>query len=275
MGELVMLKLGGSLITDKDRAYTARADVIADIAKQLRRALLRDRPAHVFGLVLGHGSGSFGHAAASLHRTQAGAHGLVGDELDAYWNGYAEVHLRAAQLNSMVMAALHDAAIPSIAFAPSSTVVLKDRAVAGWDLAPLRAAIAAGLVPVVYGDAVLDEVRGGGIISTEQLFVHLAHALGPVRILLAGLEPGVWVDFPKRSELHDELTPGHEIRRQGGLTGSASPDVTGGMHSKVGLMLELVGQVPGLTVQIFSGTGPNAIERALRGERLGTILRAK
>lgn len=55
-------------------------------------------------------------------------------------------------------------------------------------------ALANGILPVVYGDVVFDEVRGGTILSTEDLFQHLAHQLHPERVLLAGLEAGVWAD---------------------------------------------------------------------------------
>ena len=69
MQELVLLKLGGSLITDKTRPYTARLDKLADVATQIARALHADPE---LSLVLGHGSGSFGHTAAKKYKTRDG-----------------------------------------------------------------------------------------------------------------------------------------------------------------------------------------------------------
>jgi isopentenyl phosphate kinase len=57
------------------------------------------------------------------------------------------------------------------------------------------------------------------------------------------------------------------------LGGSAATDVTGGMASKVQQNFDLVKKVPGLEAQIFSGEEPGKLERALAGERLGTVLR--
>jgi len=141
-----------------------------------------------------------------------------------------------------------------------------------WDLGPLRAALQSGLLPVIYGDTAFDAQRGATILSTEELFEHLARELRPARILLAGLEPGVWADFPARTARIERITPGSfpEIRREVGASQGA--DVTGGMESKVRQMLTLVEQIPGLTAQVFSGETPGSIERALRGEVLGTVI---
>jgi isopentenyl phosphate kinase len=56
--ELVFLKLGGSLITDKDTPRSPRRDVLARLAAEILYAH-RQRPQ--MQLVIGHGSGSFGH----------------------------------------------------------------------------------------------------------------------------------------------------------------------------------------------------------------------
>ncbi|MCX6065672.1 MAG: hypothetical protein NT121_07955, partial [Chloroflexi bacterium] len=63
MTELVFLKLGGSLITDKTLPYTPRLDKLADLASQIAAALSTRQ----LSLVLGHGSGSFGHIAAKKY----------------------------------------------------------------------------------------------------------------------------------------------------------------------------------------------------------------
>jgi isopentenyl phosphate kinase len=139
-----------------------------------------------------------------------------------------------------------------------------------WDLAPLIAALANGLLPVIHGDVVFDEIRGGTILSTEDLFAHLARQLHPKRILLAGLEAGVWEDFPVRMRLLGEMTPQFFAQRTSNLGGSAGADVTGGMQAKVAGMLRLVEQVPGLEVLIFSGEEPGNVLRALHGENPGT-----
>jgi isopentenyl phosphate kinase len=135
-------------------------------------------------------------------------------------------------------------------------------------------ALAAGIVPVIYGDVTFDEVRGGTILSTEDLFSHLGRALNPERILLAGLESAVWEDFPARTRKIEAITPQSFAEISGEIGKAVGADVTGGMEDKVTQMLDLVQQNPELKIQIFSGAEPGNIMRALSGETLGTWITA-
>ena len=170
------------------------------------------------------------------------------------------------------MKALDRAALPAIAFPPSASVTALDGRVLAWDLAPLRSALEAGLLPVVYGDVIFDRARGGTILSTEDLFAYLARHLRPQRILLAGLEPGVWADYPTCQQLVAEITPQHLPEVISALSGSTATDVTGGMASKVQQSLDLIQELASLEVQIFSGETPGAVEQALQGASLGTVI---
>ena len=259
----VFLKLGGSLITDKTRPFTPRPDILESLAGQIARAR-RARPE--LRLVLGHGSGSFGHVPASQHRTRSGVSGREA------WEGFSEVWYWASSLNHLVIESLHRAGIPAVSLAPVSAIVGRDGRISSWNLTPLKAALANGLLPVIYGDVIFDRGIGGTILSTEDLFDHLARRLKPQRILLAGLETGVWKDFPKRKNLVEEITPGDFAAWTASLKGSTSADVTGGMQSKVNQMLTLVTDIAGLEVSIFSGEGMDNLCRALLGEAPGTSL---
>jgi len=277
MKELVFLKLGGSLITDKTQPYTPLLDVMDDLALQVGTTL-QTHPN--LRLVLGHGAGSFGHVPASEYHTRDGlppqATPLIHRERDKteedYWKGFAEVWYQASSLNRYVMKALHNAGVRAIALSPSASVIASNGQVSFWETTPIRMALASGIVPVIFGDTVFDEVRGGTILSTEDLFMHLAKALNPERILLAGLESAVWADFPERTKIVEKITPQSFNEIKAGVGKSAAADVTGGMESKVKQMLELVDGNTDLTIQIFSGTEPGNIVRALTGETLGTMI---
>jgi isopentenyl phosphate kinase len=260
---IIFLKLGGSLITDKTRAYTARLDTLADLAGQIASVL----GAHPdLRLVLGHGSGSFGHTAASQFDTRSGV------KSPEDWKGFSEVWFQASALNRLVVMALRQAGLPAITLSPAASITACDGKVAAWDLRPLHQALSNGLLPVIHGDVVFDEGRGGTILSTEELFSHLAPEFHPERILLAGLEEAVWADFPARTHGLAEIVPADLSSQAGGLKGAAGLDVTGGMASKVALMLELVEQNPGLEVLIFSGEKPGNVHLALEGGNPGTRL---
>jgi isopentenyl phosphate kinase len=278
MKELVFLKLGGSLITDKTRPYTPLLDMMDDLALQIVTAI-QSQPD--LRLLIGHGAGSFGHVAAREYKTRDGfprPSPLTHRERDAteanYWKGFAEVWYQASSLNRYVMEALHKAGLRTMALPPSGSVIASDGQVSVWETTPIRMALAAGMAPVIFGDVVFDEVRGGTILSTENLFSYLVKAMAPDRVLLAGLEEAVWEDFPARTRRIERITPASFEEIKHGVGASAAADVTGGMEAKVREMLDLVQENPGLKIHIFSGIQPGNVVRALLGEILGTEISA-
>ena len=263
--ELVFLKLGGSLITDKNSARTARKEVLDRLAEELAQ-VFREHPG--FQLLLGHGSGSFGHIPAKAYNTRMGVSNA------REWEGFAEVWKEAAALNHLVIDALAAAGMPAIALPASAGLISTDGQVDTWDIEPIRLSLQAGLLPVIYGDVVFDRRRGGTIFSTEDLFVYLAPRLKPSAIFLAGIEPGVWADFPTCKQLVRRITPNSVQTILEGLRESAGIDVTGGMASKVREMVSLVERLPDLKVEIFSGMQTGNIQRVLCGKEAGTRITA-
>jgi isopentenyl phosphate kinase len=256
---MIFLKLGGSLITDKAKPETPRRALLRRLAGEIGQAWIElGQPP----LLLGHGSGSFGHPVAHKHQTHLGVSGSEA------WRGFAEVWAAAACLNHLVMQALQEADLPAIAFPPSASAICQDGMLRNLAIEPLRQAIQAGLLPVIYGDVAFDSARGGCILSTESVFGYLAPYLHPTRILLAGLVPGVLSATAKRGRplatLRSRDLPAIE------LSGAPQIDVTGGMAEKVRWALALAKAYPETEVRIFSAKRKNALLRALRGYALGT-----
>jgi isopentenyl phosphate kinase len=256
--ERVFVKLGGSLITDKTRPETPRHDVIARLAAELRQAF-KARPD--LSLLLGHGSGSFGHWQASRYGTRSGVRGRDG------WIGFAQVAASAARLNRIVTDMLLDAGLPVLGIRPSASALCRDGVLVRLETAPIRRALEQGLIPLVHGDVALDEVRGGTIVSTEELMVYLTGEFRPGRILLLGETAGVLSGDANSSGREGSIIPyitPHNIEIvASSLGGSRGPDVTGGMVSKVHQMLDLVQKSAGLQVHILSGLEPGLLTRVL------------
>lgn len=260
---LCFVKLGGSLITDKKIAHTPKLETIKRLAEEIA-TVLRAQPD--LRLVIGHGSGSFGHMAASRHGTQNGV------RTSAEWQGFAEVWYEARALNQIVVESLHQAGIPVMAFPASACALSENKRLMRWDIQPLQRALSANLVPLLNGDVGFDLLNGGTILSTEDLFCYLARTLKPERILLAGMDEGVWEDFPTSTRLISQVTPEIFTQLNKGIQGSLSVDVTGGMFQKVNLMTELVEDKIIREAIIFSGAIPGNLQKVLSGERIGTSI---
>lgn len=258
MSELVFLKLGGSLLTDKTRPQALRADVLARLAAEIAAAL-HLRPG--LQLLLGHGSGSFGHVTAHKHGTRAGVSSLQ------QWRGYAEVARVAAELNRLVVDALWDAGVPALRLQPSASALCHDGELIGMDERPLIAALTHGLAPVVHGDVSLDDVRGGTIVSTEQIFRWLAPRLSPRRVILVGEVEGVLTANPVNgypTQVIPKITPGTLPNLAQALGGARGVDVTGGMIAKVQEMLALIKATSSMhSAQVISGLKPGLMQDVL------------
>ena len=270
MNELVFVKLGGSVITDKTRAETARPDVIAKLARQIASALAERAGLR---LVLGHGSGSFGHMVARRYGTREGVHGA-----DA-WRGFAEVSRVAARLNRIVMDLLENAGVPAWSLQPSASALCEGGVLKSLELAPVIQALEHRLVPVLYGDVALDGCQGGTIVSTEQIFAYLALRLVPDRVILVGTVDGVFDADPLTEPVArriPEISAENWASVRALLGGSHGTDVTGGMLAKAEEMVGLARQLPGLEIQLISGESVDALEMALLSppeSRQGTTIR--
>ncbi len=248
---LIFLKLGGSLITDKTGVEAARPAVLARLAGEIQQA----RQANPgLRLLLGHGSGSFGHVAGAKYGTRQGVHTPQG------WRGFAEVSAAALRLNRLVTEALLAAGIPAVSLPPRASVMCADGRITSMATPPIQAALAAGLLPVIHGDVAFDTMRGGTIVSTEELLAALAPKLRPAWLLLAGETEGV---LDLAGEVIPRITPESLPQVEAALGGSRGTDVTGGMAAKVRDMLALVTEQPALRIRIFSGLRPGALRRLL------------
>lgn len=258
---LTFLKLGGSLITDKDQPETALIDQIDSLLIQIaewRSANPTD------WLLLGHGSGSFGHVAAAQYGTRQG----IKRREDAL--GYQRVWYSARKLNQIIVEQSQSLSLPLIVFPPSACITSDDHEIKTWNLKPISQSFEMGLIPLIYGDVVSDLTLGGTILSTEDLFVHLSHSLRPDRILLSGRVDGVYADYPSNQDLLPHISAHSDASEF--LRGSASQDVTGGMLTKVQSMQALCREIPSLSIQIFSAVSPGALRLALDGAAIGTII---
>ncbi|MGB7342266.1 MAG: isopentenyl phosphate kinase [Phototrophicaceae bacterium] len=254
---VTLLKLGGSLITDKTQEATLRPQVLNRLAQEINQAYQAiDLP-----LLIGHGSGSFGHFEAKRHDTIKGVKTLE------QWAGFASVGRIAAELNFHVATALGLAGLPVLRIQPSASAITSNGIIQDMALQPILRALAHQIIPLVYGDVAFDDVLGGTITSTETVFQYLVAQLPVKRILLVGEVDGV---LDENGHLIEQITPQNFDGIRSALGGSSGVDVTGGMLTKVQDMLALANQAPYPDVYIINGMVENRVYQALVGDSVGT-----
>ena len=265
----------GRLAADRQDAAAGAARRRAGAAGGEIAAALAAAPG--LRLLIGHGSGSFGHVAASQYGTRDGV------QLAAS-SGAAMPRSRrvAAELNRLVVDALWEAGVPALRIQPSASAQCRDGELRALDERPMVAALCNGLVPVVHGDVALDDVRGGhDHLHRGDLPLAGARGCNPRRVVLVGEVAGVLTADPAsgvRGELIAGDHPGDAARAGAGARRLARGGRDrrhggqGGRDAGVGRRRRRRWRV-----QVISGLGPGLVpSRAapIRPMRAGTRITA-
>jgi len=258
---ITLIKIGGSLVTDKRTAYSYRAGVMQSLSQEMASLF---QPGHSRWIV-GHGSGSFGHSEATRYGTMDGA------STAGQWRGFCQVAFAAASLNLLVWKTMLEHGLPVMRFQPSASSITENRRLQSLNVGTLATSLAHDLLPLVHGVVSFDRVQGASIASTESIFTYLAQVLPVTRIILLGEVPGVLDD---RQRVISHITPLTIEAHRSSLGASAGTDVTGGMLTKVTDMLDLAVANAGLIVRIVDGTQPGNLALALQGADIGTLISA-
>lgn len=249
---MIFLKLGGSAITDKTRRATAKPDVIRAAARAIFSARAENPELRI---LLGHGSGSFGHFTAKE----------FGFGQPENWRAYAETGASAQRLNRLVTDIFLSENVPVVSVQPSASARTRDGQLYALDISSIRTALDHNLIPLIYGDVAFDDTRGMAIASTDALFAYLAPLLKPARIIYTTAVNGIYTGDPIKNpdaQLIPEITPASFEQFRAHVGAAHGVDVTGGMLDKLARSVALVSKLPDLAVSIISAD-PAAIQAAL------------
>jgi len=259
----VVLKLGGSLITWKEKPLKPRVDVISRISKEIGRAL---RKRETLRLVIVHGGGSYGHPYAYKYKIHEG---LKPDQSKYQVYGLGQTTDAMRKLSLIISESLRKEGIPVFPIQASSISILKDGRIDKFFQEPLEMLLKIGAVPLLWGDVALDVNRGFGIVSGDELSVKLAVTLNASKIIFTLDIDGIYTKPPgtNGAQLIRYLRPGMEnvdysVRKR---------DVTGGVMRKI-VEAEPLVSAGKLVVLFINGLVEGRVEKALLGEQVvGTI----
>ncbi len=256
-----ILKIGGSVITDKNGDLAAKTEDINRIAEEIKRADMDN-------LVIVHGGGSFGHPTAQKYGIQDGL------KEPSQKVGFSETHHVMTVLNGLIMDALVWHEIPALSITPSTCIMTENGRIKYFDDTVLCNCMKMGFVPVLYGDAVLDDKMGFTVLSGDQLVAHLAVKLKAQKIVIGVDTDGLYEADPKvdkNAKPYLKLNLEQLKRVQAKIGNAQTTDVTGGMAGKIAELIPAV--EAGVPVQIINATRNLRVLRGLTGEKIeGTII---
>lgn len=241
-----ILKIGGSILTDKNQELGSRPSEISRVAREIA-----SYPEEV---VLVHGAGSFGHIPAKKY----------GLPKKFSRQGLRVTHSTVARLCDLVVEALSKAGVDCLPVHPLSCLTLRDGRIDHFFTEPIKEMLDASIMPVLHGDVAMDAAGKAAIVSGDQLVAYLAKALQAEVVAVGSNVDGVlFSGRPLPRVTRKELA-----QLGSAIGGSDGVDVTGGMRGKLLELLDLADL--GVDSVIFNAGKEGNIARALKGECVGT-----
>lgn len=253
--EIICIKLGGSVITDKKIPYHARTDIIKNIAKSLKKV---NTP-----LVISHGSGSFGHTSATKYCKKYG--------YKSKW-GIAKVAFDAMEINKIVTEILIREKLPAVSFRPMSHITAEKGKIKDSFFDPILLAVEQGLIPVVYGDVIWDLEWKSTIFSGEKTLNALSTYLQKKGYLIGKVIELCDVNgvLDSRGKVVPYINKLLWKSVKSNIKTGSQTDVTGGMKHKVETALDLAEL--GISTNIINGNNSQAFVDAINKKPVGTII---
>ena len=253
---MAILKLGGSILSDKNIPYSIKWDNLERIAMEIKNALdyykSQDRD---IKLIIVHGGGSFGHPVAKKYLKVENNKKIFINMEKGFW----DIQKAMRRFNNIVIDTLQSYDIPAVSIQPSSFVVFGDKMI--FDTSAIKEMLKRNLVPIIHGDITVDDKNGYKIISGDDIVPYLANELKADLILYATDVDGVLINNKPIKRIDKDNID--EIL--GYLSGSNSIDVTGGMRYKIEMIRK--NRCRGF---VFNGNKAKNIYKALLGDVEGT-----
>lgn len=269
MKDIIMVKFGGSILTDKHKPCCVRDGVMSSLASAVSDYWIK----HLSGLILGNGGGSFGHYYAEKFMLKQGFHNKEGK------TGMCKGKNSNAWLNTKLTKNLLDYGIPACSFPVDEMYFAKESAAYANDIVQWRRLLFYldnEYVPVVYGDILHDRKKGCKIISTEDIFFEIYHVI--MRNRSCGYRIAKMLFITDEDGIRDlrgriiKNIDRKEFNNWEVFHKCAGYDVTGGMYGKVRMAMDMEYGTE-CSVQIVNGRFPERVTKALEGEDvLGTVI---
>ena len=157
---MFIVKIGGSVITRKEKKYFFRQNIMDELAKYIKRANKN--------LIIVHGAGSFGHILAKDYSLSKGF------KEKSQLQGFSKTHSMVQKLNSYVIESLNKYNIPAVSISPHCIIRFNDHELLKMDYKIFKDYLNENFIPVTYGDVVLDEKHVFSVCSGDLLVMKLS-----------------------------------------------------------------------------------------------------
>ncbi len=248
---MFIIKIGGSVITDKTTENSFKKDVVDKLVKQIKNSGKK--------IILVHGAGSFGHILAKKYNLNNGY------KNNNQLHGFSLTHAMVQKLNLLILNSLHENGIPAVSLPPHIILKLKNHKYFSFNHSIFNDYLKIGITPITFGDVVLDEKLGFSICSGDLLMQILSDCFKPEKAIFIIDEDGLYTSNPKinkNAEFINSITV--EKLKKLAFSADKHDDVTGGMGGKIETIKNIAKL--GIDTILLNGNKPDRLFNVLKGK---------
>jgi len=243
---LILIKLGGSVLTDKEKSYSFRTR----IAKRLLREIDKSS---IDKYIMIHGGGSFGHPGAKKY-------GLNTKISKNPAEGVSKVQLDMRRMNNHILELMQDRGMWGVSVPGGLVTTFENGELDKTDPTLFKRYLSLGLIPVSFGDVATDTENGVTICSGDDLVLGLSE-LADKAIFVSDVD-GIYKNGEVVKIFDGEMLP---LEEDDFPRVKDAVDVTGGMNKKVEKMINIS---ENCETHIVNGEEPGRVRKVLNGEEV-------
>ncbi len=252
-----MLKLGGSLLTDKNQPFSIRENVVKSAIQQIIEAKEK--------LILIHGGGSFGHPLAKEYSISKGLNPSIPNQI----LGLVKTHQSMNKFNSYLINLFLEKNYPALSIQASSIFIKESHNISTQSIDMIETALDLNILPILYGDIILDKQGSFSIISGDQIIFELCENLKKYnvsKVIFTMETDGLYINdkFNKESlatECYSDELESLELANLG-----QKIDVTGGIKGKLNFIKQICKY--NIPVQLINGLKEGYIYKSLKNQKI-------
>jgi isopentenyl phosphate kinase len=256
----MLIKLGGSVVTVKNERLKPNIENIKRLVAEIAEILPQK-------IILIHGGGSYGHPLAIDYKINEGY------SFPNQLIGFSKTHQAMLDLNKIIINEFLDANVPAFGLSPSSFILTENNKIKQIDTQIIKNLLKMDMIPVLYGDAILDTEKGFSILSGDRLIVELAIKIRAKKLIFGCDVDGIFTSNPNfdlQAKLINEVTV-KNLDELSKIGGSINMDVTGGMYGKIMEARKAV--KAGVQVVLVNAMKPKRIQKSILGKKVkGTYI---
>lgn len=254
---MIIIKLGGSVITDKAKECCFKHEIMDRLAAELQHAEKKT--------ILVHGAGSFGHILAKQYKLNDGF------KQKKQIKGFSRTHAAVQRLNSLVLETLHNHDIPAVSIPPHAVLSLSNHKISRMDYKLFTRYLDLGFTPVSFGDVALDTRLGFSICSGDLLLQALAERFQPEKVIFVLDEDGLYSANPKTDANATFIEKATRKDLEKFTTQvNAHADVTEGMKGKLHTIKQIASK--GVDTILLNGNIHNRLYDTLKGKKVRSTI---